>query len=97
MQIELDEHLIIQEIRTREPVDATISLRPRYARGRNGLLPSSIDLGNVAEPSQQIQMTVEYLELEGLQLPSAFGSKSQHPGGVVNIPMKFDHYVIERR
>lgn len=97
VQIELDENLIIQEIRTREAVDVTISLRPRYAKGRNGLLPSSIDLGNVDEPSRQIQMTVEYLELEGLQLPSAFGSESQHPGGVVNIPVKFDHYVIERR
>jgi hypothetical protein len=97
VQIELDENWVIEEIRTREPGDVTVSIRPHYAKSPNGLLLSSIDLGNVDEPSQQIQMTVEYLEQEGLQLPSAFGSKSQHPGGVVNIPVKFDHYDIGRR
>ncbi len=74
-----------------------VSMQPHYAKNRNGLLLSSLDVRNVDEPSQWIQMTIEYLEWEGLQLPTAFGSKSQHPGGVVSMPVKCDHYEIGRR
>ena len=95
-QIELDENWIIQEIRRSEPVDVTISMQPHYAKNPDGLLLSSLDERNVDEPAQQIQMTFEYLEQEGVHLPAAFGSKSQDPGGAVSIPVKFDHYQIGR-
>jgi hypothetical protein len=97
-QIELDENWIIQEIRA--PIAGErfmVSMQPHYAKNRNGLLLSSLDVRNVDEPSQWIQMTIEYLEWDGLQLPTAFGSKSQHPGGVVSMPVKCDHYEIGRR
>ena len=79
-----------------EPVHITISMQPHYAKNPDGLLLSSLDERNVDEPAQQIQMTFEYLEQEGVHLPAAFGSKSQDPGGAVNIPVKFDHYQIGR-
>jgi hypothetical protein len=97
-QIELDENWIILEIRT--PIlgeQVTVSMQPLYVNSPKGLLLSSLDVRNVDEPSQEIQMNVDYLEREGVQLPAAFGSRSQHPGGVVNIPMKVDHYEIGRR
>jgi hypothetical protein len=95
-QIELDENWIIQEIRRSEPVHVTISMQPHYAKNPDGLLLSSLDERNLDEPAQQLQMTFEYLEQEGLHLPAAFGSKSQDPGGAVSIPVKFDHYQIGR-
>ena len=95
-QIELDENWIIREIRMREPVQVTISMQPHYAKTPDGLVLSSLDERNVDEPAQQIQMTFEYLEQEGVHLPAAFGSKSQDPGGAVSIPVKFDHYQIGR-
>ena len=95
-QIELDENWIIREIRTLEPVHVTISMQPHYAKNPDGLLLSSLDERNVDEPAQQIQMTFEYLDQEGVHLPAAFGSKSQDPGGDVSIPVKFDHYQIGR-
>ena len=79
-----------------EPVQVTISMQPHYAKYPDGLLLSSLDERNVDEPAQQIQMTFEYLEQEGVHLPAAFGSKSQDPGGDVSIPVKFDHYQIGR-
>jgi hypothetical protein len=95
-QIELDENWIIREIRRSEPVHVTISMQPHYARNPDGLLLSSLDERNIDEPAQQIQMTFEYLEQEGLHLPAAFGSNSQDPGGAVSIPVRFDHYQIKR-
>ena len=95
-QIELDENWIIQEIRRSEPVHVTISMQPHYAKNPDGLLLSSLDERNLDEPAQQLQMTFEYLEQEGLHLPAAFGSKSQDAGGAVSIPVKFDHYQIGR-
>jgi hypothetical protein len=95
-QIELDENGIIREIRKSEPVHVTISMQPHYAKNPDGLVLSSLDERNVDEPAQQIQMTFEYLEQEGVHLLSAFGSKSQDPGGAVSIPVKFDHYQIGR-
>jgi hypothetical protein len=96
-QIELDENWIIQEIRSPVPGErVTVSMQPHYARNPNGLLLSSFDVRNIDEPSQLIQMTIEYLERDGLELPAAFGSKSQHPGGDVSLPVKFDHYEIRR-
>ncbi len=93
-QIELDENWIIREIRVTEPVIVTISMQPHYAKNPDGLLLSSLDERNLDEAAQQIQMTFEYLEQEGVHLPAAFGSKSQDPGGAVSIPVKFDHYQI---
>jgi hypothetical protein len=93
-QIELDENWIIREIRMPEPVHVTISMQPHYAKNPDGLLLSSLDEWNVDAPAQQIQMTFEYLDQEGVHLPAAFGSKSQDPGGAVSIPVKFDHYQI---
>jgi hypothetical protein len=95
-QIELDENWIIREIRVPEPVHVTISMQPHYAKNPDGLLLSSLDERNLDEPAQQIQMTFEYLEQEGVHLPAAFGSRSQDPGGAVSIPVKFDHYQIGR-
>jgi len=95
-QIELDDNWIIREIRVPEPEHVTISMQPHYAKNPDGLLLSSLNERNVDEPAQQIQMTVEYLEQEGVHLPAAFGSKSQDPGGEVSIPIKFDHYQIGR-
>ena len=57
---------------------------------------ASLYEADVDEPAQQIQMTFEYLEQEGVHLPAGFGSKSQDPGGTVSIPAKFDHYQIGR-
>ena len=57
---------------------------------------SSLDERNIDEPAQQIQMTFEYLEQEGVHVLAAFGSKSQDSGGPVSIPVKFDHYQIGR-
>jgi hypothetical protein len=91
-QIELDENWIIREIRMPEPVHVTISMQPHYAKSADGLLLSSLDERNVDEPAQQVQMTFEYLEQEGVHLPAAFGSQSQDPGGAVSIHVKFDHY-----
>ena len=95
-QIELDENWIIREIRVTESEHVTISMQPHYAKNPDGLLLSSLDERNVDEPAQQIQMTFEYLEQEGVHLPAAFGSRSQDPGGAVSIPVKFDHYQIGR-
>lgn len=95
-QIELDENWIIREIRVPEPVHVTISMQPHYAKNPDGLLLSSFDEQNMDEPAQQIKMTFEYLEQEGVHSPAAFGSKSQDPGGAVSIPVKFDHYQILR-
>jgi hypothetical protein len=96
-QIELDENWIVQEVRTPVPSEGvTVSTQPHYAENPNGLLLSSFDVRDVDEPSQEIRMTMEYLEREGLLLPAAFGSKSQHPGGVVSIPVRFDDYEIGR-
>ena len=95
-QIELDENWIIREIRKSEPLHVMISMQPHYAKNPDGLLLSSLDERNVDEPAQQIQMTFEYLEQEGVHLPAGFGSKSQDPGGTVSIPAKFDHYQIGR-
>ena len=95
-QIELDENWIIRAIRVPEPVHVTISMQPRYAKNPDGLLLSSLDERNMDEPAQQIQMTFEYLEQEGVHLPAGFGSKSQDSGRRVSIPVKFDHYQIGR-
>jgi len=95
-QIELDENWIIREIRMPEPVNVTILMQPQYAKYPDGLVLSSLVERNIDEPTQQIQMTFEYLEQEGVHLPAAFGSKSQDPGGTVSIPVKFDHYQIGR-
>jgi hypothetical protein len=91
-QIELDQNWIIREIRTLEPVHVTISMQPHYAKNADGLLLSSLEERNMDEPAQQLQIKFEYLEQEGVHLPAAFGSKSQDPGGAVNIPVKFDQY-----
>src|SRR6266850_2390881 len=80
-QIELDENWMIWEIRVPVAEHAMISMQPHYAKNPDGLLLSSLDERNIDEPAQQIQMTVEYLEHGGVQLPAAFGSKSQHSGG----------------
>jgi hypothetical protein len=97
VQIELDSNWVVQEVRTSVPSEGvTLSTRPHYAENPNGLLLSSFTVRDVDEPSQEIRMTVEYLERDGLLLPAAFGSNSQHPGGVVNIPVRFDDYEIGR-
>jgi hypothetical protein len=97
VQIELDENWIVQEVRIPVPSEGvTVSTQPHYAENPNGLLLSRFDERDVDEPSQEIRMTVEYLEREGLLLPAAFGSKSQHPAGVVSIPVRFDDYEIGR-
>jgi hypothetical protein len=97
VQVELDVNWIIQEVRTPVPGEGvTVSMQPHYSRNPSGLLLSSIDERKVDEPSQWIRMTIEYFEKDGLQLPAAFGSESQHPGGIVSMPVKFDHYEIGR-
>jgi hypothetical protein len=96
-QIELDNNWIIQEMTSPVPDQhVTLSIRPHYAKSPSGLLLSSLDARNVEEPSQQIQMTIEYLQVEGVQVPAAFGSKSQHPGGIASFPIKCDRYQIRR-
>ena len=74
----------------------TISMQPHSAKNPDGLVLSSLDERNVDEPAQQIQMTFDYLEQEGVHLLAVFGFKSQDPGGAVSIPVKFDHYQIGR-
>jgi len=67
-QIELDENWIIQEIRSPIPGERfTVSMQPHYAKNPNGLLLSSLDVRNMDEPSQWIQMTIEYREWEDLK------------------------------
>lgn len=95
--VELDGNWIIQEVRTPIPGEGvTVSMRPHYSGNPSGLLLSSIDERNVAEPSQRVRMTIDYFEKDGLELPAAFGSESQHPDGIVSMSMKLDRYEIGR-
>jgi hypothetical protein len=71
-------------------------MQPHYTKNPDGLLLSSLDERNIDEPAQLLQITVEYLEQEGVHLPAAFGTKSQDPGGAVSIPVKFDHYQVRK-
>jgi len=96
-QLELDETGMIQEVRGSIPGEhVTISMPLHYAESSNGLVLSSLGLRIANEPSQQLEMTVQYLEQQGLQLPSAIGCRSKHPFGRVITTVKIDRYEIVR-
>ena len=96
LSIEVDKNWMVREIRTTAPEGVTLTLQPHYIEMSKGFLLSILDIRNIAEPKQYIHMTFEYLEKEDLELPSAFASRSEHPGGIVSIPVKFDNYEILR-
>jgi hypothetical protein len=97
-QLELDEKGLIQTISASIPgAPANLSIPLRYDESTHGLVLSSLGLRTVAEASPLLEMTLQYLEQDGLQLPSAIICKTQHPFGVVSTEVKINRYEIVRR
>lgn len=96
-QLELDEAGMIQELNGSIPNEhVTISMPLRYAESPKGVVLSNLGLRVANGPAQQLEMTVQYFEQDGLQLPFTIGCKSQHPSGTVITTTKIDRYDILR-
>ena len=90
-QIILSKDWVIQEITSSIPEQhVTWSIRPQYVKSPAGLLLSSLDEENANNPSQRWEMKIDYAEVDGIQVPAAFGPNSEHPGGGVDFSVKFE-------
>lgn len=96
-QLELDEKGLIQTFSSSIPGGtATLSMPLHYDRSARGLVLSGMGLRIANEPSPRMEMTLQYLEQDGLPLPSAISCKSQHPFGPVNTEVNVSRYEIVR-
>lgn len=97
-RLELDEAGLIQSFNDSIPDEhVTISMPMHYDQTSHGLVLSSIALRTQNDSSPRLEMTVQYLEQDGLQLPSVIDSKSEHALGKVSTEVRFDQYEVLRR